>query len=156
MKEVRRLLVGLALVFAASRAALGQETPPPEPTPRPGEPATVDQRLEDLDQKIRILQRQREIEAEAAEERKKTASQFTAGREGFSWKSADGDFLLRLRGYVQLDGRFFSGGTPTGTDTFLMRRVRPIFEATVFKIFDVRVMPEIGRASCRERVFGYV
>jgi phosphate-selective porin OprO and OprP len=147
MKDVRRFLGGLALAFAASGLAVAQETPPPEPTPPPGEPATVDQRLEDLDQKIRILQRQREIEAEAAEERKKTASQFTAGREGFSWKSADGDFLLRLRGYLQLDGRFFSGGTPTGTDTFLLRRVRPIFEATVFKIFDVRVMPDFGQGT---------
>lgn len=144
---MRKLLVVLALTLAASGLAMAQDTPPPEPTPPPGEPATVDERLEDLDQRIRILQRQREIEAEAADVQKKIASQFTAGREGFSWKSADGDFLLRLRGYVQLDGRFFSGGTPAGIDTFLLRRARPIFEGTVFKIFDFRVMPDFGQGT---------
>ncbi len=69
------------------------------------------------------------------------------GRDGFSWKSADGDFVLRLRGYIQLDGRFFSEETPAGTDTFLLRRVRPIFEGTVFKIFDFRVMPDFGQGT---------
>lgn len=147
MKRFARALPflgSLGLALAGAGLAVAQETPPPEPTPPPDQPATVNERLKDLDQKVRILQRQREIEAEAAEERKKTASQFTAGKEGFSWKSADGDFVLRLRGYVQLDGRFFSQDTPAGTDTFLMRRVRPIFEGTVFKIFDFRVMPDFG------------
>ena len=145
MKHVR-LFLG-SLVLAGAGIAVAQETPPPEPTPPPDQPATVDERLEDLDQKIRILQRQREIEAEAADVQKKIASQFSAGREGFSWKSADGDFVLRLRGYVQLDGRFFSEETPAGTDTFLLRRVRPIFEGTVFKIFDFRVMPDFGQGT---------
>lgn len=145
--HARRFLASLALMLATFGLAVAQETPAPEPTPRPEEPGTVDRRLEELDQKIRILQRQREIEAEAADVQKKIASQFTAGREGFSWKSADGDFLLRLRGYLQLDGRFFSEETPAGTDTFLLRRVRPIFEGTVFKIFDFRIMPDFGQGT---------
>jgi phosphate-selective porin OprO and OprP len=145
MKHVRSFLGSLVLAGAA--IAVAQETPTPEPTPAPDQPATVDERLEDLDQKIRILQRQREIEAEAADVQKKIASQFSAGQEGFSWKSADGDFVLRLRGYLQLDGRFFSEETPAGTDNFLVRRARPIFEATVFKIFDFRVMPDFGQGA---------
>jgi phosphate-selective porin OprO/OprP len=72
---------------------------------------------------------------------------FTAGKEGFSWKSADGDFALRLRGYFQLDGRFFSNETPSGVDTFLVRRARPIFEATVYRIFDFRLMPDFGQGT---------
>lgn len=67
---------------------------------------------------------------------------FTAGREGFALESSDGGFILKLRGYVQLDGRFFDGRS--GTDTFVVRRARPILEGTVFKIFDFRVMPDFG------------
>ncbi len=72
---------------------------------------------------------------------------FTAGKDGFSWKSADGDFALRLRGYFQLDGRFFSNETPSGVDTFLVRRARPIFEATVYRIFDFRLAPDFGQGT---------
>jgi phosphate-selective porin OprO/OprP len=67
--------------------------------------------------------------------------------EGFSWKSAEGDFVLRLRGYFQLDTRSFSEETPAGTDNFLVRRARPILEGTVFKIFDFRVMPDFGQGT---------
>jgi phosphate-selective porin OprO/OprP len=66
----------------------------------------------------------------------------TAGKDGFALQSADGSFVLRLGGYVQADGRFFDGGA--APDTFVMRRVRPIVEGTVFKIFDFRVMPDFG------------
>jgi len=142
MKYLRLFVWSIGL--AVSGAALAQETPPPEPTPTPAPSTPVDERLNELDQKVRVLERKREIEAEQAAEQKKTASQFAAGGEGFSWKSADGDFVLRLRGYVQLDERSFSRETPAGTDTFLLRRVRPIFEGTVFKIFDFRMMPDFG------------
>ncbi|HSD72797.1 MAG TPA: hypothetical protein VLE54_08395, partial [Thermoanaerobaculia bacterium] len=50
--------------------------------------------------------------------------QLSAGRDGFSWNSSDGAFVLKLRGYIQFDGRFFDGAA--GSETFLMRRVRPI------------------------------
>jgi phosphate-selective porin OprO and OprP len=83
----------------------------------------------------------------AAAEQPPAEPGFTAGKEGFSWMSADGDFALRLRGYFQLDGRFFSNETPSGVDTFLVRRARPIFEGTVFKIFDFRLMPDFGQGT---------
>jgi phosphate-selective porin OprO/OprP len=69
-------------------------------------------------------------------------AQPAAGRDGFTWKSADGAFVLKLRGYVQLDGRFFDGAA--ASDTFLVRRARPILEGTAFQIFDFRVMPDFG------------
>ncbi|HEY9014378.1 MAG TPA: porin, partial [Gemmatimonadales bacterium] len=50
-----------------------------------------------------------------------------------------------LRGYVHFDGRFFqSDDQRPATDTFTLRRVRPIFEGTVYKIFDFRIMPDFG------------
>lgn len=64
------------------------------------------------------------------------------GRDGLALQSSDGSFAVKLRGYVQLDGRFFDGGS--ASDSFVMRRVRPILEGTVFRIFEFRVMPDFG------------
>lgn len=131
--------------------AVAQETPPEgqtegqeEQTP-PDQPKSVEERLDELDQKIRVLDRKEELDKEAAAEKAKTATSATSGKDGFSIKSADGAYVLKLRGYVQLDGRFWNGDEERpATDTFILRRVRPIFEGTVFKIFDFRIMPDFG------------
>ena len=68
----------------------------------------------------------------------------TAGKGGFTVKSADGHFQFRLRGYVQADGRFFIDQSTAAVDTFVLRRVRPIFEGTVYRIFDFKIMPDFG------------
>ena len=68
----------------------------------------------------------------------------TAGKGGFLLTSPDGDFVIKIRGYVQADSRFFLQDQPTAIDTFTLRRVRPIFEGTVYKIFDFRIMPDFG------------
>ena len=57
--------------------------------------------------------------------------------------AADGNFKLRVRGYVQADSRFFlSDSEQRGVDTLVLRRVRPIFESTMYSLYDVRIMPE--------------
>src|SRR5206468_1374112 len=68
-------------------------------------PQSVDDKIQELDQKIRVLDRKIEIDKEAADEKAKAAGQATAGKDGFSLRSADGNYVLRLRGYVQFDGR---------------------------------------------------
>ena len=109
---------------------------------------SIDQRLEQLEQEIRILKRQRELDQEQAEQKTKEAPVFTAGKEGFALKSADGNFELRLRAVVQADGRFFlDDDAKNGTDTFLIRKARPILEGTLFKDFDFRLMPDFGNDS---------
>jgi len=73
------------------------------------------------------------------------ASAARAGADGFGLKSADGAFQIRLRGYAQLDSRFFLDDPgDVATDTFVLRRVRPIVEGTVFGWVDFRVMPDFG------------
>ncbi len=102
-------------------------------------------RLDELDQQIRIVARQAEIDRETTAEKAKTTPVVGAGKEGFQLKSADGNFLLKLRGYAQADARYFAdGGGPLAPDTFLLRRVRPIVEGTLFKNFDFRIMPDFG------------
>jgi phosphate-selective porin OprO/OprP len=103
------------------------------------------ERIEELDQQLRILERKLEIEREQATERAKTAPGVTAGGQGYSLKSSDGSFQLRFRGYIQSDGRFVGDSdTTSGPSTFVLRRVRPVLEATAFKVFDFKVMPDFG------------
>jgi len=99
--------------------------------------------LEALDQQVRILSRKLELDQEQAAAAAKTAPAPVAGQGGFALRSADGHFQLRLRGYVHSDARVI-GGAGAAPDTFLLRRVRPIVDATIFKLFDVRLMPDFG------------
>jgi phosphate-selective porin OprO/OprP len=73
---------------------------------------------------------------------KPTAS---AGAEGFVLQSATGDYRLQLRGYAHLDGRFFPGDDARlATDSFLLRRVRPIVQGTLAKHFEFNITPDFG------------
>ena len=85
-----------------------------------------------------------EVKALVQEEIKKTKP--TAGwKDGFFLESANGDFKLKLKGYVQVQGRWFPNEAgATGTSSFFLRRVRPTIEGTVFKYFDYKIMPDFG------------
>jgi phosphate-selective porin OprO/OprP len=108
----------------------------------------VAERLESLDQKLRIFERKRELEQETLTAKLKESPVITAsGKDGFGFKSADNNFQLKVGGYVQADSRFYTQGDPAlllGSSTFLLRRVRPIFQGTVYKYFDFRIMPDFG------------
>jgi phosphate-selective porin OprO/OprP len=110
---------------------------------------SLDARVDDLDQQIRILQRLRELAADssaAAAKDKVTAT--ASAKDGFSLKSADGRYTLKFRGYFQSDGRVFPSTTvAAGVDNLLIRRARPIIEATVGRHFDFRLMPDFGGTS---------
>jgi phosphate-selective porin OprO and OprP len=102
-------------------------------------------RIEELDQQLKILERKLEIEREQAAEKAKTTPAVAVGGQGYSIKSGDGNFQIRFRGYIQSDARFVgdSDGT-SGPTNFVLRRVRPVIEATAFKIFDFKLMPDFG------------
>jgi phosphate-selective porin OprO/OprP len=106
-------------------------------------------RVDELDQQIRILNRLREIAADSAAAAAKDRQSATANsKDGFSLKSADGKYTLRFRGYFQSDGRFFAGHeTVPAVDNLLIRRARPIIEATVGRYFEFRLMPDFGGTS---------
>src|SRR5437764_11406760 len=109
-------LVLLALVPPAVRAQEPQTSETPQ---------TTDQKLEELDQKIRVLDRKIELDKEAAAEKAKTAGGVTADKSGFSIKSADGAYRLRIGGHAQLDNRLFLDEKQRSTvDTFILRLVR--------------------------------
>jgi phosphate-selective porin OprO and OprP len=139
------LIVGLAVTGPGVGFAGG--------APRSG---SIDDRLRALEAEIEQLKRER---AQAAEEKPVGESEvknivddafkkqkvLAGWQDGFFLQSPGGDFKLKLRGYLQADGRFFaSDDGDTGNATFTMRRVRPIFEGTVYKYFDFRIMPDFG------------
>ncbi len=104
--------------------------------------------IEELDQRIKILDRKQEIASEEAVAKQKTAPVLVAGDKGFGFKSADGQFEYKLRGIMQLDYRDFSNDAyPTAVNGFLMRRIRPTFEGTVFGKYGFRFTPEFGESG---------
>jgi phosphate-selective porin OprO/OprP len=75
-------------------------------------------------------------------------AQAAAGEEGFAFKSADGSFLIRFRGLIQLDARAFNGDDVAPlTDTFELRRARPILEGTVHGLYDFLFVPDFAEGK---------
>jgi phosphate-selective porin OprO/OprP len=130
------------------------EAPPAESAPAPSEPtpaavpavdSTTADRLDELDQMIRIEARKRELAEEAAAAKKAESPTFIADEKGFGLRSADGSYALRLRGQLQVDGRFFfADDALEANDTFLVRRFRPWIEGTLFGLVDYRFLPELA------------
>ena len=127
---------------------------------------SLEQRFEELDQEVRILKRKRELEQGAAEAAKKTVPIVKTGSSGLSVESADGSFSFRFRGIVQADHRvFFDGandirnrtdqragdldadGFHAANNTWLLRRLRPTFEATFWGKYDFRIMPDFANGT---------
>ena len=103
---------------------------------------------EALDQKVRILERERENDQDAAVALAKTQPKLTLGANGFTMSSADTNFVAQLHGLIQLDSRtFFHDGGLNGNDGFLLRRARPIFTGTVFHDFDFNFTPDFGGSA---------
>lgn len=116
------------------------------------EAPTIEQRLQALDQEVKILKRKAEIEAENAAAKAVTAKdapKFTANaKDGFSLSSADGAYRLRIGGSAQIEGVFYLNDEDVPqTNTFFVRRVRPSFEGTVAKHFDYQLVLDFSPAS---------
>ena len=74
-----------------------------------------------------------------------SAGSVKAGPTGFSFESADGSNVIRFRGNLAVDGRWFMDkSTPESSDTFLFRKVRPYIEGTIDNDYDFRFMPDFG------------
>ncbi|HYE31122.1 MAG TPA: porin [Methylomirabilota bacterium] len=104
-------------------------------------------RVQELEQQVKVLSRKGEIAEESAAEKAKTAVSVSAGASGFQLRSADTNFVLKIRGYLQADSRWYvndEGTSSAFNDTFLLRRVRPILEGTVYDKFDYRLMLDLG------------
>ena len=106
---------------------------------------TTREQIQNLDQQVRILGRQRELDQESAAAAAKAQPRFTAGANGFSFGSADSNFVVALHGVLQVDSRsFFANDNVPGDNSFLLRRARPILQGTVYRDFDFVFIPDFG------------
>ena len=81
--------------------------------------------IEALDQKVRILERDREIDQDNTATAIQSQPKIILGRNGFSMSSSDSNFVAQLHGVIQFDSRsFFQDGGNNGLDGFLLRRAR--------------------------------
>ena len=128
-------LAGLNLAFA-SLAASDQELD------------QLKQQIQELDQKVRVLEREREIDQDGAAALAKTAPRIIIGGSGVSFSSGDSNFTAQIHGVVQFDSRtFFEDNGLNGNDGFLLRRARPILSGTLFHDYDYQFTPDFGGST---------
>src|SRR5271154_5189035 len=99
MKLKNNIVTTLALAGVAS-SALGAEI-------SDADLAALKQQLSDLDQKVRVLEREREIDTDNATAAAKTQPTVSLGANGFNFSSGDSNFVAQLHGVVQFDSRSF-------------------------------------------------
>jgi phosphate-selective porin OprO/OprP len=124
----------------------------------PAEPSSIEQRLAEQEQRIKVLERKLELANEATVAAAATMPIVKSTASGFSLNAADGQNVVKLRGTLNIDGRHFTSFDPAANltnsvagssaygsaDGFLTRKVRPIVEGTVNGIYDFRIQPEFG------------
>jgi phosphate-selective porin OprO/OprP len=132
--------------------------PAPGPAPPAASGGAAEQRIEELERRLHFLEKKSVGPTGAADPKtpekgaekiadkggasdKGAASVALAyGPDGVGIASADGKFQLRFRPLIHADARFY---LDEGTNTFLLRRVRPAMEGTAFEFFDWRIAPEL-------------
>lgn len=139
--------------------ASGQGPVAPPPLAEPAVPATAPQpaqappkpsptQIDDLDQRTRILERRLRLAGQDAGNRVKEAPVVGADDKGFALRSADGSFGIRLKGLIQTDGRFFfDNSADAAGNTFVVRKARPIVEASLFGIGELLLVPDFGNGQ---------
>ncbi|HSH97641.1 MAG: porin [Methylophilaceae bacterium] len=108
--------------------------------------------IEELDQKIKVIERKNEISAEESAAKKKETPVLKASQDGFGFKSADNNFEIKFKGLIQIDDRYYNDVNGLGVDGknidgFDFRRIRPTIDGTVFGKYDFRFTPEFGEAK---------
>ncbi len=145
-RMITRVLLTGALLPAGTLRAQSPAPSSPAP-PADSTPPAAAEKLEELEMRIRVLERKLELKGEDDAARARSAPVFVVANDGVSFSAPGGAFQLRLKGYVQEDGRFYQGVAHPGTSTFLLRRVRPVFEATAFRRYALRLMPDFGNGQ---------
>jgi phosphate-selective porin OprO and OprP len=76
----------------------------------------------------------------------KTNPPVAATSQGLIFSTPDGDTNLTVHGYIQAQNRMFdSNANGENLDAFLFRKIRPLFEGTLFNQVDFRFMPDFGQ-----------
>jgi phosphate-selective porin OprO/OprP len=163
---MKRHLLPIPLLLA-SATAVASTSPPPQRQPltlealaarveeleralaaREAAGNSTTEENETLKQRVAVLERQVELQQEDSATKAASAPVLSANEKGFSLKSADGAYEVKLRGTVQADNRYFSDDAGAGTsDTFLWRRIRPTIEGSLGSLVGFRLTPEFAGDS---------
>jgi phosphate-selective porin OprO/OprP len=115
---------------------------------------SLNARLDELDQKIRVVERLNEIAAEDAKAAAAKAPKILAGEGGLGVSSADGAYVLKVRGFVQPQAVYLLGNSGTvavpatspvrtqstaGVDNFSIKRLQSDILGSVGKQLDYRL-----------------
>jgi phosphate-selective porin OprO/OprP len=142
--SARILLVALLLEFPAT-PALAQATQAQSADEKIQQ---LVQKVDELDQRVKVAERLREIKAEEDAGKAKSAASVTANGGPFTIRSGDGDFVLRVGADFQIDNRTFPGVSLVPlTDQILIRRARPTISGTVYKYIDFYFRPDFGQGA---------
>lgn len=111
--------------------------------------AALKAQIEELDQKLRILERNAELATEKNDAEFKKIPVVKASDKGLQVESKDGAYKFRLGGLLQVDNRTYIDGGDGGAtdpldDTFTLRRVRPRFRGTLWERLDFDFQPELA------------
>jgi phosphate-selective porin OprO/OprP len=68
-------------------------------------------------------------------------------QDGFFLQSPDGDNRLQIGAVIQVDGRFSLDDTLSSTNTFAIRKARPILTGHAARHFDFRFMADFGSGT---------
>ncbi len=106
--------------------------------------------LADLDQRLRVIERRLELQAEEADAKvASTPVVSLSAAKGLSVKSPPpGDVELKFRGLAQADGRFYiDDDAVPQNDTFLWRRAQLTLEGSWGPLLAFRITPELAGDS---------
>ena len=107
--------------------------------------ADLESKIQELDQRVRVSERLKEIKDEEADAKAKNTASVSADQGGFYIRSGDGSFALKIGADLQVDNRSFTGpGSALTSDTVLLRRLRPTFSGTVYRNVDFFFRPDFG------------
>jgi phosphate-selective porin OprO/OprP len=110
--------------------------------------AALEQRLESLEQQVAILKRQIENNKDDSTAQAAATPVVTANaKDGFSIKSPDNNFALKIGGYTQIEGRTFAATNKEEqgvASSIIPRRARLIIQGTVAHDFDFFLQPDFG------------
>src|SRR5208282_1919635 len=113
----------------------------------------LDQKVQVLDKQVQTEQQQQQTQAQQDQRWRSELPAVAVNAQGLTVTSPDKAFTLRIHGIVQADGQFYTNGddkkAPGGvtSSTFILNRVRPIVEGTVFSSYDYHIEPDFGQGK---------
>lgn len=135
------------IAFHALRAFAGEISAASENLPNPSETEKLRAEIDALRARLDAVEKQPRSGTGDVVAKTPDSGTFNFDENGFRATSADKNFQLRIRGLIQTDARvYFDRDDPAQktSDSFILRRARPIIEATVAKDYDAVFVPEFG------------